>query len=1043
YDSLGAVLDFNLTHYAQDGEQPRSMVQHPITKDYYMTVQLYDRTPLNSTDPIFDKRFCLLRIDENLNVIGRLNLSGINAANNINVCDLTVIDNDLFMTGRMHASSWITWTSIGQPNYLYPEDDKMILAKLSLDLNLDWHRSIPHTYFANTIFGPFAHEGNLLYWGVNGDFSTDGNTFTTYGTSDCYLLDITDNDSTNISISGSVFRDVDQDGLRTAVDDTVAYQELSATSSILNSYLTNADGEFSFSGTLGSQMIYSESIPTYWARSTPDSIEVNPLVSDTIIEDVNFGIYPTPGIQDLTANILPLTAARPGFDAEYLIEVCNVGTETASGSFYFVQSPSLTYISSTTPPTSISGDTLFFDYTNLEILDCIQVKVLDSVANDLSLFGGNLLQKAHVMPVVNDTTPANNTDHLLHPVTGAYDPNDISVYPSCDVTEDFVQNDLRLDYLIRFQNTGTDTAFTVLLKDSLSEHFDFSSFVFNGSSHDAEISIEDSVLLVQFDNILLTDSSTNLVESKGYFSYSIQLLPTTSIGSSVNNTAAIFFDYNPPIITNTVTTNVLNSDSLVQLTSSDANPCGEGGTISYNALCSEYGLWVALDNEPFTFNETGVIDSVDAGNHFVKITNGFDTLGPLPVTVNYNPISSASSINICQGDSILIGSAFQSVPGVYTDTLSAVNGCDSLLVTTLIADPIPMGIQALSICEGDSLFLFNEYQSMEDVYYDTIASSLGCDSVVLTDLSYYYNPNGSQALTICQGDSIFVFDEYISLSGVYSDTVQGANGCDSIVVTTISQYAVSNIGDQFLSICSGDSIFVFDEYQSAAGIYYDTIQSASGCDSIVKTDLHISLVGSNNQSFTICSGDSVFVIDEYQNSAGTYFDTLQSVNGCDSLVISTIVNSNMLTIGVVNNNGVLEADVSGLGYQWIDCANNANVPGATMQLFEPTSTGSYAVVVFDGDCYDTSSCETVIVGNVETLNQNLLITLHPNPTASMIEITTSIQTSETAFIVDNLGRIVMEIKLTGETTIVDVSKLSSGVYSFHVLGMHRSFMKKD
>lgn len=137
---------------------------------------------------------------------------------------------------------------------------------------------------------------------------------------------------------------------------------------------------------------------------------------------------------------------------------------------------------------------------------------------------------------------------------GSYDPNDKTAIPRGWGEEHFIPNNQSLDYKIRFQNTGSDTAFTVVIRDTISnDMLDMMSFEAKGSSHTYTMEIEENNILVfTFDNILLPDSTTNLIESNGYIEFSIDQLSGNLPGTKIENKAAIFFDFNEAIITNTV-----------------------------------------------------------------------------------------------------------------------------------------------------------------------------------------------------------------------------------------------------------------------------------------------------------------------------------------------------------------------------------------------------------------------------------------------------------------------------------------------------------
>lgn len=143
-------------------------------------------------------------------------------------------------------------------------------------------------------------------------------------------------------------------------------------------------------------------------------------------------------------------------------------------------------------------------------------------------------------------------DQLCLEVIGAYDPNDKQGFPRGYGPEHFIEENTDLEYLVRFQNTGTDTAFNVFVLDTLSEHLDINTLRPGPSSHDYVLNIlANNVLEFRFDNIMLPDSNVNEAASNGYFTFKIAQQIDLPIGTVINNSAAIYFDFNEPIITNT------------------------------------------------------------------------------------------------------------------------------------------------------------------------------------------------------------------------------------------------------------------------------------------------------------------------------------------------------------------------------------------------------------------------------------------------------------------------------------------------------------
>lgn len=154
--------------------------------------------------------------------------------------------------------------------------------------------------------------------------------------------------------------------------------------------------------------------------------------------------------------------------------------------------------------------------------------------------------------LLENTKP--NFDQLCLENIGSWDPNDKQALPRGYGEQHFIEANTPLEYLIRFQNTGTDTAFNVRIEDQLSEHLAWNTLVPGAASHPYRMELkDDGQLLFHFDDILLPDSTTNLEASNGFVQFSIRQLPDNPNGTLIENTAGIYFDFNEAVVTNTVT----------------------------------------------------------------------------------------------------------------------------------------------------------------------------------------------------------------------------------------------------------------------------------------------------------------------------------------------------------------------------------------------------------------------------------------------------------------------------------------------------------
>jgi uncharacterized repeat protein (TIGR01451 family) len=202
---------------------------------------------------------------------------------------------------------------------------------------------------------------------------------------------------------------------------------------------------------------------------------------------------------------------------------------------------------------------------------------------------------------VNDY-PQDDADPVIdiycEEVSGSYDPNDKRGYPNGVTNMNYIQPNQQLQYVIRFQNTGTDTAFTVVIRDTLDLDLNIFTVTPGVSSHSYEFRMYGPrVLEWRFDNILLPDSTTNSVGSNGFVTFHVEQNPNLAPGTVINNDADIYFDYNDPITTNTTVhriyegfPNVLSLQDLVNSKESIVlypNPTSSEITITSDKFTNE------------------------------------------------------------------------------------------------------------------------------------------------------------------------------------------------------------------------------------------------------------------------------------------------------------------------------------------------------------------------------------------------------------------------------------------------------------------------
>ena len=196
-----------------------------------------------------------------------------------------------------------------------------------------------------------------------------------------------------------------------------------------------------------------------------------------------------------------------------------------------------------------------------------------------------------------------------------------------------------LSYIIHFQNKGNDTAFKVIVMDTLSNNVDINSLKIINASHNYTLEIiQNKILKFTFNNIRLSYDTLN-ISSTGYVSYKIKPKTNLSSGNTIDNTAYIYFDYNEPIQTNTVQTQILLLSAIKTSKNSDGkltiypNPNNGIFTIGFENKQNETLQLKLVDitgtiiyqeykqhngKSEFVINQT----SLAKGIYWIQLTNG-------------------------------------------------------------------------------------------------------------------------------------------------------------------------------------------------------------------------------------------------------------------------------------------------------------------------------------------------------------------------------------------------------------------------------------
>ncbi|MCB9224361.1 MAG: T9SS type A sorting domain-containing protein [Crocinitomicaceae bacterium] len=519
-----------------------------------------------------------------------------------------------------------------------------------------------------------------------------------------------------------------------------------------------------------------------------------------------------------------------------------------------------------------------------------------------------------------------------------------------------------------------------------------------------------------------------------------------------NNGGAIFSSAN--VITGNVDTPYhlgigdLNSNGKMDLVSSSYND-GKIAVYNNNFGCpmdSAHLPTVQICNGTSTY----VLDSYlsTSGIYYKTYLSdgGCDSVSYIEIDVIPSYTYFYPEISLCGNDSVNIFGEFHSSNAMYSDTLVAINGCDSIMFQKLIMHPDINNIGLnYYICQGDSMLIFNEYQSNAGIFYDTLQTIYGCDSILSKELFVHPLESSNLGSTqICQNDSVLIFNQYQSNAGVYYDTLQTIYGCDSILSKELIVHPLESNDQGSSQICQNDSIFIFNQYQSIAGLYYDTLQTIYGCDSILFHELIVHPPESNDQGSTqICQNDSILIFNQYHTTAGIYYDTIQTIHGCDSILSQELIVNPLPTVTMdqLAQDTICEY-MPPYNLTGTPSGGTFSGPGVSGNVFDPSvaNWGEHTLyyTYTDGNGCEAVDSVSIWVNACLEIQNNIFpdLSIYPNPFKDLTTINfgQELNGEYNAVVYDALGnQVYLNEKITGNQIQIHRNELSAGIYIFTLI----------
>jgi uncharacterized repeat protein (TIGR01451 family) len=250
-------------------------------------------------------------------------------------------------------------------------------------------------------------------------------------------------------------------------------------------------------------------------------------------------------------------------------------------------------------------------------------------------------------------------DDFCGTVVGSFDPNDKRGFPDGTGDAHEILPNEQLQYLIRFQNTGTAPAYTVVIRDTLDTDLDIFSITPGVSSHEYSFTMYgERVLQWTFNNIMLPDSFSNEEESHGFITYTVNQLSNLPDGTTINNSAAIFFDSNEPVITN-MTLHTINhclyseTQSTMDITAVNEYASPDGQILSESGVYTAVLTNAAGCDSTITINLTITVGVLELDNQGIRV---FPIPASQTITAMWNEDATIYTITTPDGRLVLSGS---------------------------------------------------------------------------------------------------------------------------------------------------------------------------------------------------------------------------------------------------------------------------------------------------------------------------------------------------------------------------------------------------
>jgi hypothetical protein len=454
-------------------------------------------------------------------------------------------------------------------------------------------------------------------------------------------------------------------------------------------------------------------------------------------------------------------------------------------------------------------------------------------------------------------------------------------------------------------------------------------------------------------------------------------------------------------------------------TVTDANSCTASQAFTITQPATITNTIAATGCDSYTLNGT-TYNTSGTYTQVLTSSSGCDSTLTLNLTIQ-NSTTSIVDATVCSSYT-LNGTTYNS-SGTYTQTLTNAAGCDSMITLNLIINQ-PTSVSLTESACNDYTLNGTTYNT-SGTYTQTLTNAIGCDSIITLNLTI--NNSTSSSLTISACDSLTLNGQTYTTSGTYVQTIMNASGCDSVITLslTINQSTSSSLIE---TAC--ESYTLNGQTYTTSGTYTQLLTNSAGCDSTITLNLTINTANADTTVATAC--DSLIWNGQTYTTTGFYTLSFTNVNGCDSILNLDLTIVSTPVAGITSLD-VITLQATGTGtYQWINCSGQAIV-GDTNATFTATSNGSYAVIVSNGACSDTSDCFVISQVGLDENKNSFGVTLTPNPAQNDVKVTFTGVNEAFIIIYDAQGKVVMTMNQVQSGEMLSLEAFERGVYLVNIM----------